>query len=87
MKDGDIVDQAGNQKFPVTGGGHGVWPFIHVEDAAAATVAALDGPPGVYNVVDDQPAELCVWLPAFARSIGAPEPPSIGEEEALREGC
>lgn len=57
---------------------------MHIEDAAAATVAALECPPGVYNVVDEDPSELSVWLPAFAAFLGAPEPPRVTEEEALR---
>jgi nucleoside-diphosphate-sugar epimerase len=68
----------------VIGDGRGVWSFVHIEDSAAATVAALHCAPGVYNIVDDDPSELRVWRPAFARFIGAPEPPNISEEEALR---
>ncbi len=54
--------------FPIVGDGGGVFPFIHVDDAAAATVAAIErGKPGVYNVVDDDPAPLRDWLPVYAR--------------------
>ena len=56
---------------------------MHAADAAAATVAALRGAPGIYNIVDDQPIGLGVWLPAFADWVGAPPPPKITEEEAL----
>ena len=52
-----------------------MFPFIHVDDAAAATVAALDrGDPGVYNVVDDEPAPLREWMPVYAEAIGAKPP-------------
>jgi len=57
---------------------------VHVEDAAAATVAALEAEPGVYNVVDDDPSDLNIWLPAFAQFLGAPAPRVITEAEALR---
>ena len=57
---------------------------MHVEDAAAATVAALEAEPGVYNAVDDDPSNTSIWLPAFARSLGAPDPHVISEAEALQ---
>jgi nucleoside-diphosphate-sugar epimerase len=57
--------------------------FVHIEDAAAATVAALRCAPGAYNIVDDDPSEQRVWLPAFARACGAPEPPQATEQQAL----
>jgi nucleoside-diphosphate-sugar epimerase len=61
--------------MPVVGRGAGVWSFIHVDDAAAATVAALDrGRSGAYNVVDDEPARVSEWLPALAGALGAPRP-------------
>jgi nucleoside-diphosphate-sugar epimerase len=82
--DGDIAAQVRERKCPITGSGQGVWSWIHVEDAAAATVAALDCAPGVYNIVDDDPSPLSVWLPAFAAAMGAPAPPRITEQEALR---
>ena len=63
------------RKFPVVGDGAGVWSFIHVADAAAATVAALDhGDPGVYNIVDDDPAPVSQWLPHLAAVVGAKPP-------------
>ena len=55
--------------------------FVHVDDAAAATVLALDGPPGIYNVVDDEPAPLRDWLPVFAEAIGAPVPPRVADAD------
>lgn len=62
-------------KFPLVGNGGGVWSFIHVADAADATVAAIErGNPGVYNVVDDDPAPVAEWLPALAERLGAKKP-------------
>ena len=64
-----------NRRFPIVGNGDGVFSFIHVDDAAAATVKAIDhGAAGIYNVVDDDPAPLRDWLPELAKAIGAPEP-------------
>jgi nucleoside-diphosphate-sugar epimerase len=63
------------RKFPLVGDGGGVWSFIHVSDAAEATVAAVEhGSRGVYNVVDDDPAPVAEWLPALAQTLGAKEP-------------
>ena len=63
------------RKFPLVGDGRGVWSFIHVADAAEATVAAVEhGSPGVYNVVDDDPAPVAEWLPALAHTLGAKQP-------------
>jgi nucleoside-diphosphate-sugar epimerase len=63
------------RKFPVVGSGAGVWSFVHVGDAAEATVAALErGRRGIYNVVDDEPAAVKEWLPAVAQSLGAKPP-------------
>ena len=81
---GSVSQQVREQKYPVIGTGSGVFSFIHVEDAARATVAALDADPGIYNIVDDDPSEMGTWLPAFARWLGAPDPPRMTEEEALR---
>jgi nucleoside-diphosphate-sugar epimerase len=80
--EGASADQAGRQEIPIVGKGEGVWSWVHIVDAAHATVAALTAPPGVYNVVDDDPSPVNVWLPAFARSVGAPPPPQITEEQA-----
>jgi nucleoside-diphosphate-sugar epimerase len=81
---GDIADQVRERKYPITGSGQGVWSWVHVEDAATATTAALECAPGVYNIVDDDPSRLSVWLPAFAAAVEAPDPPRITEQEALR---
>jgi nucleoside-diphosphate-sugar epimerase len=63
------------RKFPVVGGGGGVWSFIHIADAAAATVER--GKRGIYNVVDDDPAPVADWLPTLARELGAPKPQRV----------
>ncbi len=79
---GGYADMARQQKLPIIGGGAAVWSWIHIDDAADATVAALTIPPGVYNIVDDDPLPVRVWLPAFAESVGAPEPPEMTEAAA-----
>lgn len=69
------VEAIRKRLFPVIGDGTGVWSFIHVADAAEATVAALErGRPGIYNIVDDEPARAADWLPALAQTIGAKPP-------------
>jgi 2-alkyl-3-oxoalkanoate reductase len=73
--DGDIVKLVRKRRLPIVGDGGGVWSFIHVDDAAAATVAAIErGAPGIYNIVDDDPAPVAVWLPELARVLGAKRP-------------
>ena len=69
------------QENPVVGNGEGVSSFVHIDDAAVATVAALSAEPGVYNLVDDDPSPQAVWLPAFAKFLGAAEPPHMSEAE------
>jgi 2-alkyl-3-oxoalkanoate reductase len=80
---GDMGEQVRKRQVPVIGAGQGVWSWVHIDDAAAATAAALECAPGVYNVVDGDPTAQCVWLPAFARAVGAPPPSQVTEEEAL----
>ena len=66
------------RKMPLVGSGGGIWSFIHIEDAAAATVAAIErGAPGLYQVVDDEPAPVRVWLPELARALRARPPRRI----------
>ncbi len=72
--DGSIVADLRRRRMPIVGSGAGVWSFVHVDDAAAATVAALAAPPGLYNIVDDDPAPVAQWLPALAEAVGAPRP-------------
>ena len=83
--DGDVARQVREQQFPIVGNGEGVWSWLHIEDAAIATVAAAErGNPGVYLVANDQPLTVREWLPAFARWVNAPPPPQISVEEALQ---
>jgi nucleoside-diphosphate-sugar epimerase len=79
---GGAIDPLGDavraRKLPIVGDGGGVWSFVHVDDAAAATVLALeDGTSGVYNVADDEPAPVREIFPAFAELIGAPKPRKV----------
>jgi nucleoside-diphosphate-sugar epimerase len=72
---GEHFEMIGKRKFPVVGSGAGVWSFIHIEDAAAATVAAVEhGARGIYNIVDDDPAPVAEWLPAAAAALGGKPP-------------
>jgi 2-alkyl-3-oxoalkanoate reductase len=72
---GEMVELVRKRRLPIIGDGSGVWSLIHMVDAAAATVAALErGAPGVYNVADDEPAPASVWLPELARLLGAKPP-------------
>ena len=69
--DGEHAELIRRRKFPVVGDGGGVWSFVHIEDAADATVAAVErGPRGIFNVVDDEPAPVAEWLPAVAAALG-----------------
>jgi nucleoside-diphosphate-sugar epimerase len=69
------VELIRKRQLPVIGSGAGVWSFLHVADAAAATVAAVSsGDPGVYNVADNDPAAVARWVPEVARIVGAPVP-------------
>jgi nucleoside-diphosphate-sugar epimerase len=72
---GAIAERVRSRRFPVVGPGSGVFSFIHVDDAADATVAAVErGPAGIYNIVDDDPAPMREWLPVYAEAIGAKSP-------------
>jgi nucleoside-diphosphate-sugar epimerase len=73
--DGSIAEQVRKRRFPVVGKGSGIVSFLHVEDAAGATVVASEqGSPGIYNVVDDDPASFAEWLPVYAEALGAKRP-------------
>jgi nucleoside-diphosphate-sugar epimerase len=90
-KGGTILKMARKRRFPIVGGGGGVWSFIHILDAARATVAAISrGAPGIYNVVDDEPAKVATWLPALAKAVEAKPPYRIphwlGELTIGKEG-
>ena len=72
---GEQFEMIRKRKFPVVGDGAGVWSFVHIADAAEATVAAVErGRRGIYNIVDDDPAPVADWLPALADKLGAPKP-------------
>jgi 2-alkyl-3-oxoalkanoate reductase len=73
--DGDLVKMVAKRRFPIVGNGGGIWSFIHIDDVASATIAAIErGGAGIYNIVDDDPAPVAEWLPELARAIGAPSP-------------
>ena len=74
-KDGDVGRQVRKRRYPVIGHGEGTYSFIHIDDAASATVAALErARPGVYNVVDDEPVTAAEWMPVYAEAVGAKRP-------------
>jgi nucleoside-diphosphate-sugar epimerase len=86
-RDGDVARQVRERQFPIVGNGDGVASWLHIEDAAIATVAAAErGNPGVYLIADDRPLPAREWLPAFARWVDAPPPPRVSVEDALRAG-
>ena len=73
--DGSQADETRKRRVPIVGKGTGTFSFIHVEDAAGATVAALErGGPGAYNVTDDEPAPMREWVPVYAEVVGAKPP-------------
>lgn len=80
---GNVAEQIRKKQFCVIGKGLGVWSFVHIEDAVQAIVSSLYCFPGAYNIVNDRPAQFREWLPAFARYIGAAQPPWLTEEEGL----
>jgi nucleoside-diphosphate-sugar epimerase len=72
---GEQVEEIRRRRWPVVGDGAGVWSFVHIEDAADATVAAIErGRRGIYNIVDDEPAPVAEWLPSLASALHAPPP-------------
>jgi nucleoside-diphosphate-sugar epimerase len=72
---GSLVEELRRRRLPIVGRGSGIWSFIHVEDAARATLAAIErGRPGIYNILDDEPAPVLEWLPVLAASVGAKPP-------------
>jgi nucleoside-diphosphate-sugar epimerase len=72
---GEHVDAIRKRRFPIVGDGAGVWSFVHIEDAADATVAAVErGARGIYNIVDDAPLPVSQWLPELAEVFGAKPP-------------
>jgi nucleoside-diphosphate-sugar epimerase len=76
--DADVGEQVRAGRFPVHGSGAGRWSFVHIDDAVAATVAAVESDvTGAFNICDDAPVPLGQWLPDFARYLGAPSPPHL----------
>ena len=70
-----MLEAVAKGRMPIVGGGTGIWSFVHIEDAAAATALAVDrGASGVYNIVDDEPAPVSEWLPYLAEVLGAKPP-------------
>lgn len=73
--DGEQLAAVRKRQFPLVGDARGIWSFVHIDDAAAATVIALErGRPGIYNIVDDDPAPVAEWLPYLAATAGAKPP-------------
>jgi len=73
--EGPFTEAVRRRRLPIIGDGAGVWSFVHVDDAASATLAAVErGTPGIYNVADDAPARTSLWLPELARILGAKPP-------------
>ncbi len=72
---GKQADEVERRRFPLAGRASGVFSFIHTEDAASATLAAVErGAAGIYNIVDDEPAPVREWLPVYAEALGAKPP-------------
>jgi 2-alkyl-3-oxoalkanoate reductase len=83
--DGDVAEQVRHQQFPIIGNGEGVASWLHIEDAATATIAAAErGNPGIYLIADGQPLPRREWLPTFARWLNAPPPPRVSVEDVLK---
>lgn len=83
--DGDAAQQVREQRFPIVGNGEGVWSWLHIQDAAMATIAAAEhGATGIYLIANDQPLPVRQWLPAFAQWLNAPPPPKISAEDAMK---
>ena len=81
---GYVAESVRNGQMPIIGSGAGTYSFIHIDDAAAATVHALThGAPGIYNIVDDAPAPVSEWLPMYTELLSAPTPERISETAAL----
>ena len=77
-RDGQQAEEMRRRRLPIVGGGDGTFSFLHVDDAASAALAALErGSPGVYNVVDDEPAPMRDWVPVYAEALGAKPPRKV----------
>jgi nucleoside-diphosphate-sugar epimerase len=85
--DGDVANQVRQQQFLIVGKGEGVWSWLHIEDAAIATVSAAErGNPGIYLIADNQPLRVREWLPVYARWLNAEPPPQVSVEDAIQVG-
>jgi hypothetical protein len=85
-KDGSSAEQGRSKQFPIVEDGQAVWSWVHVEDAARAAILAItQGHPGAYNIVDDDPSQLSVWLSAYARWLDAPAPARLSAHEVNGE--
>lgn len=81
--DGSAGEQARRGDIPLIGDAEGVWSWVHIDDAAAATVAAVTIPAGIYHIVDDKPLAYREWLPAFAKAMGGPTPAQLSVDDTL----
>ena len=82
--DGDVARQVRERQFPIVGNGEGVWSWLHIDDAAMATVAAAEqGNAGFYIVANDRPLPVREWLSSFAQFVNAPPPPQVSIDDAL----
>ena len=80
VEGGEHVEAVRKRKFPIVACGAGIWSFVHIDDAAGATLAAIErGRRGLYNIVDDEPAATTEWLPYLARVLGAKPPRHVPE--------
>ena len=91
-KGGAMLEAVVNGQMPIVGGGSGIWSFLHIDDAARATALAVDrGAPGIYNIVDDEPAPVSEWLPYLAEVLE--QGPRVGSRPGwpgsswVRLGC
>lgn len=82
--DGGAASAARTAGLPIVGAGDATWSFVHVDDAAAATVSAMTAAAGTYVITDDTPVPVNTWLPAFARWVGGPEPTRIEGSAGLQ---
>jgi len=73
-QDGSWAEDTRRRRLPVVGKGTGIYSFVHIDDAASATTAALERGSGLYNVCDDEPAQMTEWLPVYAEALGAKPP-------------
>src|SRR5262249_45570173 len=75
---GSMLEEVKKRRIPIVGKGTGYWSFVHIDDAASATLGAVEArSPGLYNICDDEPAPVAQWLPFLADAIGAKAPRQI----------